>query len=107
MPPDFLKIAGSMVDETYRSRHYLSANKLLAQSQKCERQAFHLVTIQMAGHAGVGKPDAANPAFLDPESESLIAKPNVAFQPLHRIAKPLGRGRHVVEHTHFAEIAIS
>ena len=107
MSSDFPQIAGSMVDETCGNRHHFPANKLPAQSQKCERQAFHLVAIQMAGHAGVGKPDAANPAFLDPDGERLIAKPSVALQPLKRVAKPVGRGRDVVEHAHFARIEIS
>ena len=87
---DFAQIAGSMVDEAGGNRHHFLANKLPAQSQKCQRQEFHLMTIQMARHAGVGKPDAANRAFPDLHDERLVAKPSVTLQPLKRVAKPVG-----------------
>ena len=88
--PDFPQIAGSMVDETHGNRHDFLTDKLPAQSQKCERQAFRLVTIHMARHADIGKPNATNQAFRDADSESLIPKPSVSLQPLKCVAEPMG-----------------
>ena len=79
----------TMVHETRRNGHDLSADKLAAEPQERDRKGLHQVSVHVPGHPHIGKFNTAARAFDYPQVQRFIGNALVPIQAFEGVAKSL------------------